>query len=224
MRFTAEKHSARSATSVATVFTRRRISSRAKGVLCVNRSDLLERAEILRDKGTNRQKFFRGQVDKYTWVDVGSAYVPCELVGAFLFGQLELMQTISERRRQIYEFYQQGFEPLAADGLVQLPCVPPECTSNFHLFYLLTRDAANARRPARAFEFARHRRRLSLCAVTLVSDGSPAGLRRARPAGDRLGQRVSDPPAVLLHDHPRRAGRSRARSHELFVPSDRVVG
>ena len=112
------------------------------GALCVNRSDLLERAEILRDKGTNRQKFFRGQVDKYTWVDVGSAYVPCELVGAFLFGQLELMQTISERRRQIYEFYQQGFEPLAADGLVQLPCVPPECTSNFHLFYLLTRDAA----------------------------------------------------------------------------------
>lgn len=112
------------------------------GALCVNRSDLLERAEILRDKGTDRQKFFRGQVDKYTWVDVGSAYVPCELVGAFLFGQLELMQTISERRRQIYEFYQQGFAPLTADGLVQLPSVPPECTSNFHLFYLLTRDAA----------------------------------------------------------------------------------
>lgn len=112
------------------------------GALCVNRPDLLERAEILRDKGTNRQKFFRGQVDKYTWVDVGSAYVPCELVGAFLFGQLEMMQTISERRRQIYDFYQQSFEPLAADGIVQLPHVPPECTSNFHLFYLLTRDAA----------------------------------------------------------------------------------
>jgi dTDP-4-amino-4,6-dideoxygalactose transaminase len=112
------------------------------GALCVNRPDLVERAEILRDKGTNRQKFFRGQVDKYTWVDLGSAYVPCEMVGAFLFGQLELMQTISERRRQIYEFYQQSFEPLALDGIVQLPCLPAGCTSNFHLFYLLTPDPA----------------------------------------------------------------------------------
>jgi dTDP-4-amino-4,6-dideoxygalactose transaminase len=112
------------------------------GAICINRPDLVERAEILRDKGTNRQKFFRGQVDKYTWVDVGSAYVPCELIGAFLYGQLEMMQTISERRRQIYEDYQQSFEPLAAEGLVRLPHVPPECTTNFHLFYLLTRDAA----------------------------------------------------------------------------------
>ncbi len=111
------------------------------GALCVNRPDLVERAEILRDKGTNRQKFFRGQVDKYTWVDVGSAYVPSELVGAFLFGQLEMMQAISERRRQIYEYYQQNLQPLADEGLVQLPTVPDGCTQNFHLFYLLTRDA-----------------------------------------------------------------------------------
>jgi dTDP-4-amino-4,6-dideoxygalactose transaminase len=112
------------------------------GALCVNRVDLVERAEIIRDKGTNRQKFFRGQVDKYTWVDLGSSYVASELIGAFLYGQLERMQAISTRRRQIYEFYQQSFEPLAADGLVQLPCIPPACTTNFHLFYLLTRDAA----------------------------------------------------------------------------------
>jgi dTDP-4-amino-4,6-dideoxygalactose transaminase len=112
------------------------------GAICVNRPGLIERAEILRDKGTNRQKFFRGQVDKYTWVDVGSAYVPCELIGAFLFGQLEMMEAISERRRQIYEYYRQGFEPLAAEGLVRLPYVPAECTTNYHLFYLLTRDPA----------------------------------------------------------------------------------
>lgn len=112
------------------------------GAICVNRPDLIERAEILRDKGTNRQKYFRGQVDKYTWVDIGSAYVPCELIGAFLYGQLEMMQTISDRRRQIYEYYQKSFEPLAAEGLLRLPYVPPECTTNFHLFYLLTRDAA----------------------------------------------------------------------------------
>jgi dTDP-4-amino-4,6-dideoxygalactose transaminase len=112
------------------------------GAICVNRPDLVERAEILRDKGTNRQKFFRGQVDKYTWVDIGSAYVPCELIGAFLYGQLEMLQTISDRRRQIYEYYRKSFEPLAAEGLVRLPYVPSECTTNFHLFYLLTRDAA----------------------------------------------------------------------------------
>jgi dTDP-4-amino-4,6-dideoxygalactose transaminase len=112
------------------------------GALCINRAELTDRAEIIRDKGTNRQKFFRGQVDKYTWVDLGSSYVPSELIGAFLYGQLERMQAISMRRRQIYEFYQQSFQPLAADGLVQLPCVPDGCTTNFHLFYLLTRDAA----------------------------------------------------------------------------------
>jgi dTDP-4-amino-4,6-dideoxygalactose transaminase len=112
------------------------------GAICINRPDLVERAEILRDKGTNRQKFFRGQVDKYTWVDVGSAYVPCELIGAFLFGQLEMIEAISARRRQIYEFYQRSLEPLAVKGLVRLPCVPAECTMNSHLFYLLTRDAA----------------------------------------------------------------------------------
>jgi dTDP-4-amino-4,6-dideoxygalactose transaminase len=112
------------------------------GAVCVNCPDLLERAEILRDKGTNRQKFFRGQVDKYTWVDLGSAYVPCELIGAFLFGQLEMMQAICERRRQIYEYYQRSFEPLATEGLVRLPCIPSGCTTNFHLFYLLTQDPA----------------------------------------------------------------------------------
>ena len=112
------------------------------GAVCVNRPELVERSEILRDKGTNRQKFFRGQVDKYTWVDVGSAYVPCELVGAFLFGQLENLETISERRRQIYEYYESSFQPLAAEGLVRLPHIPAGCATNFHLFYLLTPDPA----------------------------------------------------------------------------------
>ena len=113
------------------------------GALCINRADWAEpRREIIRDKGTNRQKFFRGQVDKYTWVDLGSAYVPSELIGAFLYGQLERMQALSTRRRQIYEFYQQSFEPLAADGLVKLPTVPAGCATNFHIFYLLTRNAA----------------------------------------------------------------------------------
>jgi dTDP-4-amino-4,6-dideoxygalactose transaminase len=110
------------------------------GALCVNRPDLLERAEIIRDKGTNRQKFFRGQVDKYTWVDLGSSYVPSEIVGAFLYGQLEMMGPISDRRREIYQFYRTHLEPLRADGLLQLPYTPAECSANYHMFYVLTKD------------------------------------------------------------------------------------
>ncbi|MCA9110279.1 MAG: dTDP-4-amino-4,6-dideoxygalactose transaminase, partial [Planctomycetaceae bacterium] len=75
------------------------------GALCINDERFIERAEILRDKGTNRQRFFRGEVDKYTWVDVGSSYVPSEICSAFLYGQLELLDTIAERRKQIYASY-----------------------------------------------------------------------------------------------------------------------
>ena len=91
------------------------------GALCINRPELVERAEIIRDKGTNRQKFFRGQVDKYTWVDLGSSYVPSEIVGAFLYGQLEMMGPISDRRRSIYQYYRRHLRPLEAEGLLQLP-------------------------------------------------------------------------------------------------------
>ncbi len=110
------------------------------GALCINAPAFLERAEIIRDKGTNRRQFFRGQVDKYTWVDVGSSYVPSELCSAFLFAQLEMLDAISERRRAIHEFYRTRLEPLARDGQIALPHVPEECVSNYHLFYILLPD------------------------------------------------------------------------------------
>jgi dTDP-4-amino-4,6-dideoxygalactose transaminase len=110
------------------------------GALCINDPALVERAEILRDKGTNRKQFFRGAVDKYTWVDVGSSYVPSEICSAFLCAQLELLDTIGERRRQIYQAYHKALAPLQADGLLRLPYVPEECTSNYHLFYVLLAD------------------------------------------------------------------------------------
>jgi dTDP-4-amino-4,6-dideoxygalactose transaminase len=112
------------------------------GALCLNDPALVERAEIIRDKGTNRKQFFRGVVDKYTWVDVGSSYVPSELCSAFLYAQLENLDTISERRRRIYQFYRQHLKPLAAEGLLKLPQVPEDCTSNYHLFYILLPDQA----------------------------------------------------------------------------------
>jgi dTDP-4-amino-4,6-dideoxygalactose transaminase len=107
------------------------------GALCINNPELIERAEIIRDKGTNRQKFFRGEVDKYTWVEVGSSYVPSEICSAFLYAQLEEMDRISDRRREIYMTYRQALKPLEAEGLLRLPAIPEDCQSNFHLFYVL---------------------------------------------------------------------------------------
>ncbi len=110
------------------------------GALCINDPALVERAEIIRDKGTNRKQFFRGQVDKYTWVDLGSSYVPSEICSAFLFAQLEMFDTISDRRRRIYQFYRHHLKPLAAEGLLRLPQVPEECRGNNHMSYILLPD------------------------------------------------------------------------------------
>ncbi|MGQ9915682.1 MAG: dTDP-4-amino-4,6-dideoxygalactose transaminase, partial [Thermogutta sp.] len=107
------------------------------GALCINDPRFVERAEILRDKGTNRQKFFRGEVDKYTWVDVGSSYVMAEILAAFLLGQLEQLDAISARRREIYEFYREQLSPLEAAGHLRLPIIPENCGGNCHMFYIL---------------------------------------------------------------------------------------
>ncbi len=112
------------------------------GALCVNAEKYVERAEILRDKGTNRSKFLRGEVDKYTWVDVGSSYVPSEIVSAFLFGQLEMLEPIAARRREIDAGYRERLAPLEAAGHLALPVVPEGCQSNHHMFYVLLPDAA----------------------------------------------------------------------------------
>ncbi len=112
------------------------------GALCLNTPELVERAEIIRDKGANRRQFLRGQVDKYTWVDVGSSYVPSEICSAFLYAQLEMMEAINERRRKHYEFYRQHLKPLEADGFLQLPQIPEECASNSHLFWIILPDMA----------------------------------------------------------------------------------
>ncbi len=110
------------------------------GALCVNREQLVERARIIRDKGTNRQQFIRGQVDKYTWVDLGGSYVPSELVSAFLLGQLQEMDTITRKRRHIYNAYRSQLAPLEQQGKIRLPRIPDHCHSNYHLMYLLLED------------------------------------------------------------------------------------
>lgn len=107
------------------------------GALCINEPELVERAEIIRNKGTNRKQYLRGQVDKYTWVENGSSYVPSEILSAYLYAQLEMMDAISERRRRIYQFYRHQMKRLEAEGLVRLATIPEDCTSNYHLFYIL---------------------------------------------------------------------------------------
>lgn len=107
------------------------------GALLVNDAELVERAEILREKGTNRARFFRGQVDKYTWVDVGSSYLPSDILAAFLFAQLEAAESIQERRRAIWEFYRIRLAGWAGENGVGLPVVPAHCEQAYHMFYLL---------------------------------------------------------------------------------------
>lgn len=112
------------------------------GALLVNSPRLEERAEIIRDKGTNRGKFLRGEVNRYTWVEVGSSHVPSEIACAFLYAQLEAMEQITEQRRKVCEFYDHYLLPLAEQGLLRLPSTPHGCQSNHHIYYVLLPDEA----------------------------------------------------------------------------------
>ncbi len=143
------------------------------GALCINDPGLIERAEVIREKGTNRSKFLQGQVDKYTWVDRGSSYLQGELAAAFLYGQLGSMDVITEMRQKCYETYRQLLEPLAQQSLLQLPVIPAKCRSNYHLFHLLLPSAE--RRDA----LLRHLNDQGIHAVFhyIPLHNSPAGIR-----------------------------------------------
>lgn len=110
------------------------------GALLVRDDKLALRAEILREKGTNRSQFFRGQIDKYTWVDVGSSYLPSDLLSALLLAQLERAHEITQKRLAIWKTYQSGLQEYADKGVVRLPTIPPDCQHNAHIFYLLLPD------------------------------------------------------------------------------------
>jgi len=112
------------------------------GALLVNREGFAERAEIIREKGTDRARFFRGEVDKYTWMDLGSSYVPADILAALLLAQLNRMDEITSARRRVFEAYQTGLNALVQRGLVSFPTIPPKCTTNYHIFYLLVTDLA----------------------------------------------------------------------------------
>lgn len=107
------------------------------GALLINDPQYIERAEIIREKGTNRGRFWRGEVDKYTWVDLGSSYLPSDILAAFLYAQLECREQIQAKRRRIWEYYREHLQDWARDHAVRLPIVPAHCEQPYHLFYLL---------------------------------------------------------------------------------------
>ena len=116
------------------------ISCGEGGALLINDSLYIDRAEIIREKGTNRSKFFRGEVDKYTWVDIGSSYLPGEMNAAFLYAQMENASKITDRRLQIWDLYFKGLEPLAVENSVELPFIPDYCVHNAHMFYIKVKN------------------------------------------------------------------------------------
>ena len=110
------------------------------GALLIKDPDMIERAEIVREKGTNRSKFFRGQIDKYTWVDAGSSYLPSELNAAYLWAQLEQADIVNDNRLKSWNLYKELLTPIAEKEYITLPYIPEECTHNAHMFYIKTKN------------------------------------------------------------------------------------
>ncbi|ALV93947.1 MULTISPECIES: dTDP-4-amino-4,6-dideoxygalactose transaminase [Pantoea] len=111
------------------------------GATLINDAKLVERAEIIREKGTNRSQFFRGQVDKYTWRDIGSSYLMADLQAAYLWAQLEAAERINQQRLRLWQRYYDALQPLAAAGRIEIPVVPKHCRHNAHMFYIKLRDS-----------------------------------------------------------------------------------
>ena len=107
------------------------------GALVINDARYIERAEILREKGTNRSRFFRGQVDKYTWVDIGSSFLPSEVLAAYLYAQLEQRDVIMAKRRHVWEYYHHLLQRWTDECGVRLPYIPPYCEQSYHMYYIL---------------------------------------------------------------------------------------
>ena len=161
------------------------------GALLINDPQFVDRAEILREKGTNRSRFFRGQVDKYTWVDIGSSYLPSDILAAFLYGQLEARAQIQRKRRRVWEYYSSHLRDWIADYDIRLPVVPAHCEQPYHMFYLLmpsleTRQALIAHLKRRGILSVFHYLPLHLSDVGRRFGGKPGDCPVTEDLSDRL--------------------------------------
>ncbi|HVJ82501.1 MAG TPA: dTDP-4-amino-4,6-dideoxygalactose transaminase [Planctomycetia bacterium] len=161
------------------------------GALGINNPDWIDRAEVLREKGTNRTAFFRGQVDKYTWVDLGSSYVMSDVLAAFLYGQLERWEHAQAARKRIWEYYHLQLSAWAADRGIQTPTVPAHCDQAYHMYYLVFPDLEQRQ------DFIAHLRKQNIVSVfhyqplhlsTMGREfgGKPGDCPVAEQMGDRL--------------------------------------
>ena len=146
------------------------------GAVLINDPACVERAEILREKGTNRSKFYRGQVDKYTWVDIGDSFLPSELNAAYLWAQLEMADEINNDRLASWQRYWDAFQDLAAAGRVTLPTIPADCVHNAHMFYIKCKDLAER---TALISFLKERDILAVFHYVPLHS-APAGLRFGR--------------------------------------------
>lgn len=164
-------------------------SSGEGGAILIKNSEHIERAEIIREKGTNRSKFHRGQVDKYTWVDLGSSYLPSELNAAYLLAQLEVADEINEDRLRSWNLYYELLKPLCDKGYIELPVIPEDCMHNAHMFYIKAKDIEE--RTA----LIQHLKKNGVSAVFhyVPLHSSPAGIKFGRFHGeDKYTTRESD--------------------------------
>ena len=150
------------------------------GAILINNPECIERAEILREKGTNRSKFYRGEIDKYTWVDFGDSYLPSELNAAYLWAQLEQADVINENRLATWHHYQEALKPLADAGKIELPTVPEGCIHNAHMFYIKC-DSLKVR--TGLIEWLKERGILAVFHYVPLHS-APAGLKFGRFAGE----------------------------------------
>ena len=139
------------------------------GAILFNDDNYQEKAEILREKGTDRSKFFRGQVDKYRWMDYGSSYLPSELNAAYLYAQLEERDKIFNKRMKIYDYYHKNLAHLAAEGKIEQPYVPEECSHNAHMYYIKVRDIQVRSQTVELSPGKGNLQCISLCAASFCS-------------------------------------------------------
>jgi dTDP-4-amino-4,6-dideoxygalactose transaminase len=161
------------------------------GALIINDAELLERALVIREKGTNRSRFFRGEIDKYTWVDLGSSYLPSDLLAAFLYAQLEARETIQERRERIWNRYYESLADWALGNDVKLPVIPAECEQAYHMFYLLLpsiehRDSLISQLKAQSSLSVFHYTPLHLSVAGLKFEAAPSNCPVTEEVSERL--------------------------------------
>jgi dTDP-4-amino-4,6-dideoxygalactose transaminase len=178
------------------------------GALLVNAPEYVERAEILLEKGTNRSRFFRGQVDKYTWVDIGSSYLPGEIIAAFLWAQMEYAGAITERRLAVWDGYHEAFQPLEEACKLRRPIIPLDCRQNAHMYYVLLDSLATRTRVIDRLK----QQGINAVFHYVPLHSAPAGIRYGRVHG---GMAVTDSVSGNLLRLPLWVGLS--REHQAYI-------